>query len=69
MSQATDELRVPAFPEPIVLDALSPHLRSNPIARLHTLLPEGVERELVALASEKESPIEDVARELAASVR
>jgi hypothetical protein len=69
MSQPSDDFRVPAFPEPIVLDALPPHLRDNPIARLHVQLPSGVERDLVALAAEEDAPIEDVARELTASVR
>lgn len=57
------------FPQPVVLETLPPHLRDNPIARLHTELPAGVERELVALAAEEDAPIEDVARELASSVR
>lgn len=60
---------MPVFPEPIRLESLPPHLRDNPIARLHGQLPAGVERDLVALAAEDDAPIEDLARELSASVR
>lgn len=69
MAQPSDDFRVPVFPEPIVLDALPLHLGDNPMARLHVQLPAGVERDLVALAAEEDAPIEDVARELTASVR
>lgn len=63
MSTALDEHRVPRFPEKISLETLPSHLRDNPIARLHTLLPDGVEADLVALS--EDLSLEEVVQELA----
>jgi len=64
-----DDVTVPAYPEPLTLDALPEHLRDNPVARLHLGLPPEVEAQLMALVADDETAIEELARELAAGAR